>query len=829
MKLRPYQQKLEQGLYDSWRAGNRNVVLVSPTGSGKTVVMGSIASKQTVPGCVIAHRTELVGQISMAMSRFGIQHNIIGPSSTVKFCISQQITEFGRKFYNPRGLVTVAAVDTLMARADTLKQWCADQRWWLVDECFPAGTLVDGQPIETIRVGDTVTAFNDHTGEFEQRQVTRLFTNPMPQRMVRVATAHHVVYATGGHPFWTQRGWVEAGMLTEEDHVLLYVRQGSEPQSRADDSISKHGTTILQQGVFDGVSVEDFVGDNGSDQSTVCFGTHDQPQPNAAGQCARKDAEHTVGNEASPEGSGRQRCACNACGAEVDGPPVAVRVCGAACGGDWVSERNGAGALQNRLCEPGPEDCNRGGWVQPHGYESESIGRAKGCVSDWQRLESVTILEQGDSGFPDGNHVYNIEVDGLHTYVAEGVVVHNCHHILNDNKWGRAIGLFAHAHGCGVTATPVRADRKSLHVDQGGVFHDMVIGPTMRELINAGSLCDYRIFAPPQAIDVSNVKIGANGDFSQPGLREAAHKSKIVGDVVGHYLKLARGLRGIVFTVDVEQAVEVASAFTAAGIPAMAVSAKTPDLIRGEAIKKFRNGTLQVLVNVDLFGEGFDVPAVEVVQMARPTMSYGLYVQQFGRALRPLEGKTHGIIIDHVGNVRRHGLPDAPRQWTLYAEERGKRGAVDPDVVPVTTCVECFAAFEAITRTCPFCGHTPEPQGRNRPEFVDGDLLELDPATLAQMRGEIERIDGPPQVPGHLDAIATRRLQNVWRDRQEAQATLRQNIALWAGVWRDKGASDSEIYRRFFFRFGTDIATAQALNTADAQKLNERIIESWQP
>jgi DNA repair protein RadD len=536
MQLRPYQQNLKSGLYASWKAGNRNVVLVSPTGSGKTVVMGSIASDQATPGCVIAHRTELVGQISMAMARFGIQHNIVGPSSTVKFCISQQINELGRKFYNPRGLVTVAAVDTLMARSDKMTQWCADQRWWMIDEC---------------------------------------------------------------------------------------------------------------------------------------------------------------------------------------------------------------------------------------------------------------------------------------------------HHAIANNKWGTAVGLFTNAYGCGVTATPVRADRKSLHADQGGVFHDMIVGPTMRELITAGSLCDYRIFAPPQSIDVTDVKISANGDFSQPGLREAAHKSKIVGDVVGHYLKLAKGLRNIVFTVDVEQAIEVANAFNAAGIPAMAVSAKTPDHIRAEAIRKFRNGTLRVLVNVDLFGEGFDVPAVEVVQMARPTMSYGLYVQQFGRALRTLDGKTHGMIIDHVGNVRRHGLPDSPRNWTLFAEERGKRGAVDPDVVPVTTCVQCFSAFEAITRTCPFCGHTPEPMGRNRPEFVDGDLLELDPATLAQMRGEIERIDGPPLVPGHLDAIAARRLSNVWRDRQEAQAVLRQNIAIWAGVWRDKGASDSEIYRRFFFRFGTDIATAQALNTADAQKLNERIAGTW--
>ena len=536
MQLRGYQQNLKDGLYGSWRDGNRNVVLVSPTGSGKTVVMGSIAKDQTVPGCVIAHRTELVGQISLAMARFGIYHNVIGPSSTVKFCIQQHIAELGRKFYDPRGMVTVAAVDTLLARSDKLKQWSAVQRWWMIDEC---------------------------------------------------------------------------------------------------------------------------------------------------------------------------------------------------------------------------------------------------------------------------------------------------HHVISNNKWGTATQLFPHSYGCGVTATPVRADRKSLHIDQGGVFNDMIVGPSMRELINAGSLCDYRIFAPPQSIDLTDVKIGSTGDYSQPGLRDAAHKSKIVGDVVAHYLKLARGLRGITFTVDVEQATELAKAFCDAGVPAMAVSAKTPDSIRAEAVKKLRDGKLLQLVNVDLFGEGFDVPAVEVVQMARPTMSYGLYVQQFGRALRTLNGKTHGIIIDHVGNVKRHGLPDAPRQWSLYSEERGARAERDPDVIPVTTCPACYSAFEAITRTCPFCGHIPEPMGRSKPEFVDGDLIELDAETLAKMRGEVEKIDGAPLVPYGASDVVALSVKKRWRERQEAQATLRHSIALWAGKWRDRGASDSEIYRRFYFRFGTDIMSAQALGRAEAEELTGRIAATW--
>jgi DNA repair protein RadD len=325
--------------------------------------------------------------------------------------------------------------------------------------------------------------------------------------------------------------------------------------------------------------------------------------------------------------------------------------------------------------------------------------------------------------------------------------------------------------------------------------------------------------------------VGASGDYTQNGLVEAQRKSTITGDCVASYLRFTPNEQAVVFAVDVEHATELAMAYREAGVSAEVVSAKTPAVVRKSLMDKFERGVFKVLCNVDLFGEGLNVLGISVVVMARPTQSFVLFTQQFFRALTAADGKHRGTIIDHAGNVgffgKTYGLPDAYNAWSLYAEERGKRGAVDPDVLPVTTCVACFSAFEAITRTCPFCGHTPEPVGRNRPEFVDGDLLELDPATLAAMRGEIERIDGPALVPGHLDAIATRALQNRWRDRQDAQTDLRHAIAVWAGVWRDKGAQDSEIYRRFFFRFGTDIGTAQTLNRADAEQLRERIEGTW--
>lgn len=383
--------------------------------------------------------------------------------------------------------------------------------------------------------------------------------------------------------------------------------------------------------------------------------------------------------------------------------------------------------------------------------------------------------------------------------------------------------MFPNAWGLGVTATPVRADRKSLHADQGGVFSAMVVGPTMRELIDRGALCDYRIFAPKNSIDVSSVPVGSTGDYSQPKLREAAHKSRIVGDIVESYLKIAPGKRGITFTVDVEQAIEVAEAYNRAGVPAMAVHAKTDDSIRDEAVRKLASGKLLQLVNVDLFGEGFDVPVVEVVSMGRPTMSYGLFVQQFGRALRPFEGKTHGIIIDHVSNVKQHGLPDAPRTWTLRAEERGKRLPKDPDEIAVKRCVECFNDYRAVSKACPFCGHVHEPAGRDRPEQVDGDLVELDPTVLKTMRGEVQRIDGDALVPANATPEVAGAIRKRWRERQEAQTELRDAIARWAWVWHSRGADDSEIYRRFWHLFGTDVMTAQTLGASEARELMEKI------
>lgn len=399
------------------------------------------------------------------------------------------------------------------------------------------------------------------------------------------------------------------------------------------------------------------------------------------------------------------------------------------------------------------------------------------------------------------------------------------HHVLADNKWGRACALFPNARGLGYTATPVRADGKGLGRHADGLFEAMVVGPTMRELIRRGFLTDYRVFAPPSDIDLSTVTTTDSGDYSPPKLKAARRASHITGDVVQHYLRIARGKLGVTFDTDIESATETAAAFQAAGVPAEVVHSKTPEALRRHVLRRFRQREVLQLVNVDLFGEGFDLPAIEVVSMARPTQSYSLFAQQFGRALRPLDGKDRAIIIDHVGNVMRHGLPDAPRTWTLDRRERSSRSSPN-DAVPVRTCLnpECMSVYERIEPACPFCGKAPEIADRSRPKFVDGDLHELDPAVLARLRGDIAAVDGAPRIPhGAGPEVAGAIKRRHW-ERQQSQAELRQTIALWTG-WQTEalGRSESESFKRFFWTYGVDVATTLTFGSADAENLRLRI------
>ena len=434
-------------------------------------------------------------------------------------------------------------------------------------------------------------------------------------------------------------------------------------------------------------------------------------------------------------------------------------------------------------------------------------------------------------------------------------VIDELHHCLKANSWGKAVEMFPNARGLGVTATPGRADGKGLGRHADGYVDTMVHGPEMVDLINTGYLSKYKIYCPPSDVDISRVHVGASGEFNQQELASAIHESRtIVGDAVRHYLERAAGKLWISFCVDVAAATELAAAYRQAGVPAEVVTGKTPPLLRAHIMRRFRNGEIKHLTNVGIVGEGVDVPAVEGVSMLCHHNSYNLYAQEFGRMLRLLlpadialkwdgytdefrlrylaqSEKPYGILFDHVGNVVRHGgPPDVPRLWTL--DRRGKRESNAADEIPIRICpnpdandsgLACLQPYPRTLRVCPHCGFYPEPALRSAPEYVDGDLLELDEATLAALRGEVARIDGDPVIPWGASAIVEGAVRKNHRLRQNAQGELRNAMAWWAGLQDAQGLSESESYRRFYFKFGVDVAGAMALGSREAGELRDKI------
>lgn len=299
----------------------------------------------------------------------------------------------------------------------------------------------------------------------------------------------------------------------------------------------------------------------------------------------------------------------------------------------------------------------------------------------------------------------------------------------------------------GLTATPQRTDGKPLDV----LFDALVLGPTIRELMDEGYLCDYEIYAPPIGIDVSTVK-RKMGDFDSKELEAVVDKKSITGDAVAHYKTHASGKRCVVMCVSIKHAQHVAEQYQAAGVLAGVIEGTMTGHQRDAMLADFAAGRLMVICNVQLLVEGVDIPAIEVVQWLRPTQSLVIWMQGNGRGLRPADGKSELIIFDHVGNCLRHGLPDDDREWSLEGKEKGKRKSA-ADEVKIKQCGNCYAVFRPGPQACPHCGAPVAGQQREL-EVVDGQLEKVDKLAI---RKEQKREQGKARTLEDLVALGLRR------------------------------------------------------------------------
>lgn len=292
------------------------------------------------------------------------------------------------------------------------------------------------------------------------------------------------------------------------------------------------------------------------------------------------------------------------------------------------------------------------------------------------------------------------------------------------NTWKKIHEAFPEAFHIGLTATPARLDGQGLKP----YFSRMVNGPSVEWLIEHKYLSDYKLYAP-STVNLVGLHTSM-GDFIKSELSERVDKPTITGDAIHQYTKHANGKRAVVFAVSIEHSKHIVEQFNAAGIPSAHIDGETDIGIRDNSIGQFREGKIKVLSNVDLCGEGFDLPALEAAILLRPTQSLGLYLQQVGRTLRIHSGKNHAIILDHVGACMQHGLPDDDRQWTLEGKDKKQNNG---DGIHVRICSRCYAAQRPGSKVCKFCGHTFEIQSREV-EQKDGELTEIDVMQLRRQR-----------------------------------------------------------------------------------------------
>lgn len=291
----------------------------------------------------------------------------------------------------------------------------------------------------------------------------------------------------------------------------------------------------------------------------------------------------------------------------------------------------------------------------------------------------------------------------------------------------------------GNSGSPSRLDGKPL----ADLFDFMVEAPPTRWLMDHGHLSEYRYFAPSRP-DLSKVT-KRMGDYAKNELGEVMDRPKLTGDVVDHYRRLADGMRAVAFCVNVAHSQHIAQAFNSAGIPAAHIDGGTPQAERKRIIADFADGRVKVLCNVELVTTGFDLSAqvgrdvpVEACILIRPTMSLALYLQMVGRALR--KKPYPAVIIDHAGNVFRHGFPDDPREWSLEGKQASGRKAANDNVPPPP--VICEGCFNAIRRplppACPHCGKSLVAQAKEI-EVAEGELQEQTEADKRAIREQRKR------------------------------------------------------------------------------------------
>ncbi len=286
----------------------------------------------------------------------------------------------------------------------------------------------------------------------------------------------------------------------------------------------------------------------------------------------------------------------------------------------------------------------------------------------------------------------------------------------------------------------------------GLISDEIVLGPSVADLINRGFLCKPVVYAPPSNIDLSGVK-KTNGDYVTSQLESRVNKPSITGSAVEHYAKLAPGEPCVVFCTTRKHAYDTRDEFINAGFRFEVIHGELDKQTRSDILLKLAKGEIHGVTSVDILTTGTDIPCLSVGILLRPTTSLAQYLQSVGRILRPYPGKTRALILDHVGSCLKFGLPDDDREWSLEGVKKKKRSG-DAET-KVRQCPKCFAVFEQ-GPICPECQHR-IPTKERKLNITEGELKEITKAEIELARRNKRREEGRAQTLEDLIKIEKER------------------------------------------------------------------------
>ena len=667
--LRSYQDAMATSIIEAFKTP-QPFIAVAATAAGKSLIIAEVCHRLNKPVLILQPSREILQQNYAKLLSYGIE-DIAMYSASMN---SKKIAKY-----------TFATIGSIKNKPELFQQF----EYAIIDECFVAGTKVDGISIEDLAPGDTVRSYNHYTKKVEPRKVLRVKKTKAPKKLYCVNVLGESIISTANHPYYVVgEGYIAAKDLTQGDRIVYAKRSLPKKEGgiRATDlhgmspANSSDNTTPASAVSEEGDRLSPAL--RGDEKGAVLIGAHVKTEPNDETRNASENGGNPQSNRTQASDTRGEWNGRNSTAGKVVGGVRRKLVYGIS--GEDLSETTYVPTpLQNRYSKSNTKDSNRGRWEQP--LQSEVPGYKETKSTTVVGVDSVEVLERASDGrFPDGNkydYVYNIEVEENHNYFVEGMLVHNCHQVGPKNINGMYMTFFRKTgitKVCGLTATPFRLENTYASDGNGGTvytgaiqmlnritrkpfFRNIVYKVEMQDLIQRGYLTDLQYHLYDVGLEELEMKKSLTSYTEESLEKWSDNKLK-------HLAYIAKDLdvkhqRVLVFCSSLRQCDRAVQLLRSMNIHSETLDGTTPNKQREDLIDRFQKGALRWVINVGTMTTGFDCPPLDAIVMLRPTMSLPLYIQIAGRAVRidPNNPNKEAHFYDFTGTAKKFGTAQGVR------------------------------------------------------------------------------------------------------------------------------------------------------------------------